>query len=86
MPSSVLMKLIIMTLNFVICSILSLTSWWQQPLGKTYGLRCQNGVIVGDSFAFRKTKSFRQHALLVLRLALVNYLPLCQGQIVNDRE
>ena len=57
MPSSVLMKLIIMTLNFVICSILSLTSWWQQPLGKTYGLRCQNGVIVGDSFPLEKRRA-----------------------------
>ena len=61
----------LMKLNFVICSILSLSSWSQQPLRKTYGLRCQNGVMVSDSFAFRKTSSCRQHALLALRLALV---------------
>ena len=61
-------------LNFVICSILSLCSWWQQPLAKTYGFRCQNGVIVSDSFAFGKTKSYRQHVLLVLRMTLLNCL------------
>ena len=54
----------LMKLNFIICSVLSLSSRWQQLLGKTYGLQCQNGyLMVGDLFAFRKTKSFRQHAL-----------------------
>ena len=61
----------LMKLNFTICSVLSLSSWWQQLLGKTYGLQCQNGLMVSDLFAFRKTKSCRQHALLVLRLTLV---------------
>ena len=61
-----------MKVNLTICLILSLSSWWQQPLVKTYALRCQNRVMVSASFAFSKTKSGRQHALLVLRLALVN--------------
>ena len=52
--------------NLGICLVPSLSSWWQQSLGKTYGLGCQNGVIVSESFAFRKTKSRRQHTLLVL--------------------
>ena len=46
-----------MKLNFIICSVLSLSSWWQQPLGQSYGLRCQNGAMVSDLFAFRKTRS-----------------------------
>ena len=53
--------------NFVVWSVPSLSSWWQQPLGKTYGLRCQNRVMVSDSFVFRKTKSCTQHSFLVLR-------------------
>ena len=60
-----------MKLNFTIGLVLSLSSWWQQPLGKIYGLWCQNGVMVCDPFAFKKTKSCRQHAQLVLRLTLV---------------
>ena len=66
----------LMKLNFTICSVLSLSSWWQQLLGKTYGLQCQNGLMVSDLFAFRKTKSCRQHALLVLGSTLVTYVPL----------
>ena len=61
----------LMKLNFAICSVLSLSSWWQQLLAKTCSLQYQNGLMVSDLFAFRKTKSCRQHALLVLRLALV---------------
>ena len=38
-------------------------SWWQQLLGKTYGLRYKNGAMVSDSVAYRKTKSRRQHGL-----------------------
>ena len=60
-----------MKLNLAICSVLSLSSWWQQPLGETYGLQCENKVMVSDSFVFKKTKSCRQHVLLVLRLTLV---------------
>ena len=60
-----------MELDFTICSVLSVSSWWQQLMGKTHGLHCQNGLMVSDLFAFRKTKSCRQHALLVLRLMLV---------------
>ena len=30
---------------------------WEKP----YGLRWQNGAMVSDSFAYRKTKSCRQH-------------------------
>ena len=59
-----------MKLNFATCLVLSLSSWRQQPLGKTYGLWCQDGVMVSDSFASRKPKKFR-HAVLVLRLTLV---------------
>ena len=57
--------------NVTICSVLSLSSWWWQHLGKNYGRQCQNGFMVSALFAFRKTKSCRQHALLVLRLKLV---------------
>ena len=46
-----------MKLNFIICSVLSLSSWWQQPLGQSYGLRCQNGAMVSDLFAFSCTYS-----------------------------
>ena len=60
-----------MKFNFAICLVLWLSSWWQQPLGKNYGLRCQNGATVSDSFAFRKTENCKQDALLVMRLALV---------------
>ena len=52
-----------MKLNFAICLVLSLNLWWQQPFGNTYGLQCQNGVMVSDSVAFRKTNSCTQHAL-----------------------
>ena len=52
-----------MQLNFAICLVLSLTSWWQQTLRKTCGLRCQDGVLVSDCFAFKKSKSYRQQAL-----------------------
>ena len=45
-----------------------LSSWWQQLLGKIYGLRYQNGAMVSDSFAYSKTKSCRQHGLYVLGL------------------
>ena len=78
-----------MKLNFTICSVLLLSSWWQQPLGKTYGLQYQNGLIVSDLFAFRKTKTCRQHALLVLRLTLTTKVPLSlsgEGQVVNDKK
>ena len=34
-----------MKLNLAIFSVLSLSSWWQQPLGETNGLRCKNRVI-----------------------------------------
>ena len=27
----------LMGLNIAICSVLSLSSWWQEPLGKSYG-------------------------------------------------
>ena len=42
-----------MKLNLASCSALSLlSSWWQQPLGKTYGLRCQNRVMVSFVFSW----------------------------------
>ena len=44
-----------MKLNLAICSVLSLSSWWQQPLGETYGLRCKYRVMVSDSL--RKPRS-----------------------------
>ena len=40
----------------------ALRSWWQQPLGKTWVLQCQNGAMTHIS---RKTKSCRQHALFL---------------------
>ena len=54
-----------MKLIFAICSVLSLSSCWQQPFGKTYDVLYQIGVMFSDSFAFWETKT---HALLVLRL------------------
>ena len=48
-------------INFL---VLKLSSWLQQLLEKTYGLRCQNGVMVNDSFAFC-LKSLRKHVLFV---------------------
>ena len=53
-----------MKLNFAISSVPSLSLWWQQPLGKTYGLWYQNSVMFSDLSASRNT-------LLVLRLTLV---------------
>ena len=68
-----------MKLNLAIFSVLSLSSWWQQPLGERYGLRCKNRVMVSNSFVFKKTKSCRQHALLVLKACpnLVLLTKLC---------
>ena len=43
---------------------LVLSSWWQQRLGKTYSLRYQNKAMISDFFAYRKTKTCRQHGLL----------------------
>ena len=83
----------LMKLDIAICSILSLCSWWQQPLAKTYGLRCENEVMISDSFAFRKTKSCRKYALLVLRMTclivwgnLIAFVTNGQGQILNDQK
>ena len=53
----------LMKLNFAIYLVMSLSSWWKQPLGKSYGIQWQNGVMVQVSFGFRKTKNCRQHAL-----------------------
>ena len=69
-----------MKVNLTICLILFLSSWWQQPLGKTYALHCRNRVMVSASFAFSKTKSCRQHVL---------WVPLWlngKEQIVNDKK
>ena len=52
-------------LKVIIFLVLELSSWLQQLLGKTYGLRYQNGVMVNDSFIFRKTKSCIEHVLFV---------------------
>ena len=52
-----------MKLQVIILLVLELSSWLQQHLKKTYGLRCQKGIMVNDSFAFRKTKSCRRHVL-----------------------
>ena len=82
----------LMKLNFTICSVLSLSSWWQQLLRKTYALqrfpvaKWFNGQW---PICLRKTKSCRQHALLVLRLTLVTSVSLWlngEGQIVNDQQ
>ena len=45
-----------MKLKAVNYLVLQLNSWLQQLLGKAYDLRCQNGVMVNDSFAFRKPR------------------------------
>ena len=47
---------------------LALNSCCYQHLGKTNGIRYQNGAMVSDSFAHRKTKSCRQHDVFLLRL------------------
>ena len=60
-----------MALNFAICSVLSLNSWWQKSFGKLYAFWCQNEVMFSDSFASGKCKSTRKHVFLVLRLTLV---------------
>ena len=36
---------------------LAMNSWWQQLLGKTYGLRYQNGAMFSDSFPRGKPKA-----------------------------
>ena len=54
-----------MKLKAVNYLVLQLSSWLQQLLGKAYDLRCQNGVMVNDSFAFGKAKSFWNHVLFV---------------------
>ena len=46
-------------LNFVVCSVLLLSSWWQQPLEKTYNLWCQNGVMVIDSFTNQENQELQ---------------------------
>ena len=40
----------------------ALRSWWQQPMGKSWDLQCQNGTMTHIS---RKTKSRRQHAFFL---------------------
>ena len=76
--------------NFVIClALLFSSSWWEQHLGKSYDLRWQNGAMISDYFAFKKTKSCRQHALLELRLRLLTKVPLWLhgvGQIIIDQK
>ena len=51
-------------LQLIISLLLDLCSWWQQLLGKTYWLQYQNGVMVSNSFVFRKTKRCRQNVFL----------------------
>ena len=48
-----------MKLNFVVCSVLLLSSWWQQPLEKTCNLWCQNGVMVIDSFTNQENQELQ---------------------------
>ena len=77
----------LMKRKFAISVVRPLSSWWQQHLGKTYSLQCQNGVMASDSFAIRETKSCRQHVSFVLRLTLGNQVPFWlngEGRIVND--
>ena len=79
----------VMKLNLAICLVLSLSSWWQLRLGNSCGLRCQNGVMANDAFTCRKTKSCKQHVLVVLRLASVTQVLLWLNgvkQIVNDQK
>ena len=49
----------------------ALKSWWQQPLGKTWVLQCQNRVMTHIS---RKTKSCRQHALSLCPIKLMLWI------------
>ena len=48
----------------------ALRSWWQQPLGKTWVLQCQNGAMTHTS---RKTKR-RQHALFLWPVKLMLWI------------
>ena len=66
----------LMKLNLAICLVLSLSSWRQLPLGNSCGPWCQNGVMANDVFACRKTKSCKQHVLVVLRLVSVTQVLL----------
>ena len=56
---------------------LVMNSWWQQLLGKTYGLLYQNGAMVNDCFADMKAKSYRQHDHFVLRVTFETSACLC---------
>ena len=65
----------LMKINFAIYLVLSLSSWWQQPLGKIYGLWYQNEAMVRYSFASRNaTSSLRAEVELCDLSAFVNEL------------
>ena len=58
----------IYTANRTSCGIslgLNLGLWWQQLLGKAYGLRYLNETMISDSFVFMRAKSCRQYDLFV---------------------
>ena len=58
----------IYTANMTYCGIslrLNLGLWWQQLLGKVYGLRYLNEAMIIDSFVFTRAKSCRQYDLFV---------------------
>ena len=65
-----------MKLNFDICIIHCSANGGTNPWEKSYGLQRQIGVMISDSFGFKKTKCCRQHAVLVLRLMLLSSVPL----------
>ena len=65
-------------------SWLLLSSWWQQLLGKTFGLRYQNGATVSDSFAKTKTRSCRQHGLMFSGWHFKSRVCVCWAIMGND--
>ena len=58
----------IYTANMIYCGIslqLNLSLWWQQLLGKVYGLRYLNEAMIIDSFVVTRAKSCRQYDLFM---------------------
>ena len=49
----------------------TLRSWWQQPLGNSWDLQCQNGAMTHTS---TKTKSRRQQALFLWPVQLMLWI------------
>lgn len=75
-------------INFNISLALTLSSGWQQLMGKNYSLLCVNGVMLSNFFVVRNTKNCRQHAFFMkLRFdILVCFVTKWREQIVNNEK